>query len=395
MTALRNLITELIQNQNLISAILSGIRNKESAYQRIEIRPLLIKGQYALQFEYQYDKKVIHSNLTAAEALEKMTHMIFEDFKQCILYSMEADYQILVSKKQKVTILKKKASKSLDSLSHNRDKQYLLQEGTPIPFLIELGVMNLEGKVLNKKYDKFKQINRFLEMVHDVLDHLPKDKKVTILDFGCGKSYLTFALYHYLKIVHQYQLEIIGLDLKEDVIQHCNDLVKKLQYEGLNFYVGDIKEYQEINEVDMVVTLHACDTATDAALEKAYRWGAKVILSVPCCQHELFKQIHSDVLTPLLQHGILKERFSSLVTDSLRAQILEILGYKTQILEFIDMEHTPKNLLIRAIKQPQKNDTTKRIQDYLEYKHFLHITPYLEKALCDVLPLELSNNSNR
>ena len=234
---------------------------------------------------------------------------------------------------------------------HNRKKQYLLEEGTPVPFLIDLGVMTKDGTVVKAKYDKFRQINRFLEFVEDILPALPKNRELTILDFGCGKSYLTFALYHYLHTVNGYPVRIVGLDLKKDVISHCNRLAKTYGYEKLEFLCGDIAGYTGMETVDMVVTLHACDTATDYALYKAIRWGASVILSVPCCQHEWNRQMECEPLQPFLRYGIVKERMSALMTDAFRANALEACGYKTQLLEFIDMEHTPKNILLRAIKK--------------------------------------------
>ena len=240
-------------------------------------------------------------------------------------------------------------------------------------FLVDLGVQAKDGKIIHAKYDKFRQINRFLEFVEDILPQLPKDRTVTIVDFGCGKSYLTFAMYHYLKILKGYHVRIIGLDLKEDVIEQCKALAKKYRYGGLEFYVGDIAGYQGVSEVDMVVTLHACDTATDYALDKAVCWGAKVILSVPCCQHELNGQIKNEILAPVLQYGLIKERMAALLTDALRAQILESRGYQVQVLEFIDIEHTPKNILIRAVKKGGAKST----EGYQKIMDFLNVTPTL------------------
>lgn len=335
---------------------------------------------------------MLHQNIPAAAFADELTKLFEETFRQGLLCTAEADYQVLISKKFKVTILKKAPSrKPLGTLTHNRKKQYVLEEGTPVPFLVELGIMNGEGKVLAKKYDKFKQINRFLEMVEDVLPHLPTGRPLTIVDFGCGKSYLTFALYHYLAVQQQRKLNVIGLDLKADVIEHCSGLARKLQYDDLRFLVGDIADYDELSAVDMVVTLHACDTATDAALEKAVRWGASVILSVPCCQHELFNQVQSEVLQPLLGHGILKERFSALATDAIRAKLLDVMGYKTQLLEFIDMEHTPKNILIRAVKSGGGN-VSQLWREYTAFRDFLSADPYLERACRDLLPEAAKSN---
>ncbi len=236
------------------------------------------------------------------------------------------------------------------ALSHNRKKHYLLEEGIPVPFLVQLGVMTPDGRVVKARYDKFRQINRYLEFVEDILPSLPRGREISIIDFGCGKSYLTFALYYYLHEKQGYDVHITGLDLKEDVIAECGRLAKSFGYDKLEFLHGDIADYTGTDEVDMVVTLHACDTATDYALYKAIKWNAKVIFCVPCCQHELNKQIDDSSRMPIMKYGLIKERVSALYTDALRANMLEAQGYKTQILEFIDMEHTPKNILIRAVK---------------------------------------------
>lgn len=271
---------------------------------------------------------------------------------------------IFCAYQRKVTIKKKqkKAKMRPLDLNHNRKKQYILQEGVPVPFLQDLGVMTEEGKIVHARFDKFRQINRFLEFIEDILPQFDSGRELTILDFGCGKSYLTFAMYYYLHELKEYDIRIIGLDLKKEVIRHCNELSEKYGYEKLRFLEGDIADYTGVNKVDMVVTLHACDTATDYALAKAVGWDAKVILSVPCCQHELNRQIRNEVLEPVLRYGLLKERMAALITDGLRAQYLEREGYEAQILEFIDMEHTPKNILIRAVKRNQKADQKESVR---------------------------------
>ena len=265
--------------------------------------------------------------------------------------------------------------KKLDApvLMHNRKKHYILEEGIPVPFLIDLGVQTAEGRIVHARYDKFRQINRFLEFVQDILPQMEKGRELTILDFGCGKSYLTFALYYYLKILNGYDIRVIGLDLKEDVIARCNALAEKYGYDKLTFLTGDIADYEGVSKVDMVVTLHACDTATDYALEKALEWDAKVILSVPCCQHELNKQMENEILKPVLKYGLIKERIAALVTDALRAGRLEEAGYQVQILEFIDMEHTPKNILIRAVKTGKPHE----IKELDACEKFLGVDPLL------------------
>ncbi|UNK21406.1 SAM-dependent methyltransferase [Paenibacillus sp. N3/727] len=384
--ALRKLVHQIIDNTSLITATLSQLRKREGvSYTKVTVKPVELKNKLHYQFAYFSGNKVTHQNVPSDEAEAALIKLLEETFRQAIICTPEADYQVLISKKYKVSILTKSPTKTQSDLAHNRKKTYVLEEGTPVPFLVELGIMNDEGKVFARKYDKFKQINRFLEMVEDVLPHLPEDRPLTIVDFGCGKSYLTFALYHYLAVTARRSLKIVGLDLKADVIEHCSLLAKKLNYSQLRFLVGDIADYDELEQVDMVVTLHACDTATDAALEKAVRWGASVILSVPCCQHELFSQVDSPVMEPLLSHGILKERFSALATDGIRAKLLDLMGYRTQLLEFIDLEHTPKNILIRAVKGTA-GDKNKLWQEYTAFRDFLSASPYLENACRDLLP---------
>lgn len=386
MESLRKLIQDTIQAGELITATLSQLRKKEAdSYTKVQVKPVELKNELMYQFAYYYSNKVVHKNVSASEAEQLFIELFEQTFRQGLLCTVEADYQVLISKKYKVSILTKSPTKTAVNLSHNRKKKYVLEEGQPVSFLIELGIMNEQGKVFARKYDKFRQINRFLEMVEDILPNLPEGRPLTIVDFGCGKSYLTFALYHYLTVQERRKLQVVGLDLKADVIEHCNQLANKLHYTDLKFLVGDIADYEGLEQVDMVVTLHACDTATDAALEKAVRWGASVILSVPCCQHELFNQVNNSVLEPLLSHGILKERFSALATDAIRAKLLDVMGYRTQLLEFIDMEHTPKNILIRAVKG-ESGKREKIWEEYLAFRNFLSAAPYLEKACSDLLP---------
>ncbi|WP_339288134.1 SAM-dependent methyltransferase [Paenibacillus sp. FSL E2-0201] len=388
--SLTALIEQLISDRTLIMATLSQVRYKGETCTKVQVKPIELKGKLHYQFASYIGTKVEHRNVPAELAAEEMTLLFRETFRQGLLCTVEADYQVLISKKFKVSILTKSPTKKEEpDLAHNRRKRYVLEDGDPVPFLVELGIMNREGKVLAKRYDKFRQINRFLEMVEDVLADLPTGRPLTIVDFGCGKSYLTFALYHYLTVRKKRDLNIIGLDLKADVIEHCNELAAKIGYDHLKFLVGDIAEYNELDQVDMVITLHACDTATDAALEKAVRWGASVILSVPCCQHELFAQIENEVMSPMLSHGILKERFSALATDAIRAKLLDMMGYSSQLLEFIDLENTPKNILIRAVKS-SGGDNSVKWREYTAFRDFIGAKPYLERVCADLLPGESS-----
>lgn len=339
-------------NENFLRATISGKRHADLS-DKVKIRPVMLKGKLYFQSAVSDGKREYHKNYQKQELLDQVRNWLLDDYKQLQMDTTSQSVQAMVSKKGKVTIKKKIAVQKREArvLEHNRKKRYILEEGTPVPFLVDLGVMTEEGKIVNTRYDKFRQINRFLEFIEDILPELDKGRELTLIDFGCGKSYLTFAMYYYLKVKQGYDIRIIGLDLKEDVIEHCQELADKYGYEKLQFLTGDIASYEGVQQVDMVVTLHACDTATDYALEKAVNWGAKVILSVPCCQHELNRQIHSEVMEPVLKYGLIKERMAALLTDAFRGNLLELMGYQVQILEFIDMEHTPKNILIRAVKR--------------------------------------------
>ena len=392
MENLRRLITNYIDNsETILSAVISNPRDREKI-SKIKIRPVLKKDEILYQAESFIGTKVFHKNIEPKEMPDFLVKAVTEDFKQLEIETTQHKTIVLVSKKGNISIKEKqinpvnsKQFKKEDFL-HNKSKQYILPQDKPIPFLVDLGVQTPEGKIINAKYDKFRQINRYLEFVRDILPSLPKEENrtINIIDFGCGKSYLTFALYYYLKVMNNYNINVIGLDLKKDVIEKCQSLADKFGYERLKFLVGDISTYDEVDKVDMVVTLHACDTATDYALAKAVKWGASVIFSVPCCQHELNKQIKCEVLEPVLKYGLIKERMAALMTDAIRANLLEEKGYDTQILEFIDMEHTPKNILIRAVKHRHMkygNKSKDTISTLTELEQFLNVEPTLNKLI--------------
>lgn len=369
-------IIKKLKSGILIQGTLSNPRIRSKALRRVGVRSVEIKSELCLQFSYEYDKKTEHENLPL-DQIDERIKSLFRDFRQFYGEFEESSLQIQISKKFKVRWQEKTSEKKRVELLHDRRKNYLIEEGRVYPFLVRLGLQTEEGKVRVKYYDKFRQINRFLEFIDDSLEFLPEDEEIRILDFGSGKSYLTFALYHYLREEKGLNIRVTGLDLKRDVINKCSRIAKDLSYEGLNFEVGNIHDYKEVGKVHMVVTLHACDVATDMALAQAVRWGAKVILSVPCCQHELRNQIESEELQLILKHGLMKEEFSSLATDTLRAELLSLLGYETQLLEFISMEHTPKNTLIRAFYRGRKA----RKEEVLAYKKFrdlLSAKPFLE-----------------
>ncbi len=373
-------VRELCRKQlgkELYQIIISNPKGKKEIT-KVKIRPTIIKEELLYQISEWKNNQIFHKNMDKEQTVEKVVEYLEQDFSQMELTSKTVQATVLVSKKGKVTLKEKRntAGKEID-LSHNKIKKYILQEGTPVPFLIDLGVQTREGKIVKSHYDKFRQINRYLEFIQDIMPILPKDRTINIIDFGCGKSYLTFALYYYMKIICNRDIQVIGLDLKEKVIEDCNRLAKKYQYEHLTFITGDVSTYTG-EAVDMVVTLHACDTATDYALMKAIDWKAKVIFTVPCCQHEVNKQIRCEELAPLLKYGLIKERISALLTDAVRANLLEEQGYQVQVMEFIDMEHTPKNILIRAVlDEKQRESKIDKVTDYF------NVNTTLQKLLSD------------
>ncbi len=375
MQPLKEVLEDML-GENLYQAVMSNPRDREKIV-KAKVRPVMVKGELVFQETAYRGTQVFHGNYGKGEMVLRMLEYMEKDFRQCEIEGTKGRATALVSKKGRVTVKRKRYAQDGKTggtgngaggkngmgadFSHNRTKKYLLEEGKQVPFLLDLGVQTPDGKVVRARYDKFKQINRFLEFIEDILPTLPKGEKIRVIDFGCGKSYLTFAIYYYMRELKGIDAEITGLDLKADVIEKCSRLAEAYGYAGLHFQQGDIGTYSgETDRVDMVVTLHACDTATDYALAKAVDWGAKVILSVPCCQHEVNRQMKSEVLEPLLKYGLLKERAAALVTDAIRANLLEECGYDVQILEFIDMEHTPKNILIRGVRRERNKRRRER-----------------------------------
>ncbi len=316
-------------------------------------------GYFAEQFS---EKQVFHKNIAEKDLLMYLKD-VAPQYLQFNLWTSDFEHIILISKKGKVSYKRKATKTEPVTKSHNRKKNYLISEGTVVPPLVDMGVFTAEGKVVHKMYDKFRQINRFLELINDeVKDY----KEINIIDFGCGKSYLTFIVYYYLTDILGIKANITGLDLKAEVIENCNRAAKRYGYSGLEFKMGDINGYKCEKKPDMVITLHACDTATDYALYNAIEWGADLIFSVPCCQHELNAQMQSDKLSILTRYGIVKERTAALMTDAIRANLLWYKGYNTQLLEFVDMSHTPKNILIRAVKSQIPKKTKDKYLDEAE-----------------------------
>ena len=373
MQQLEQLFQQILDN-DVFKLIISKPKQKDNKYKKIVIEK---KSDYYQIAKYT-EKQVFHENVKADALASRCTELTFEHFLQVNAWTDTWEYYILISKKGNAALKRKKTQNVTIIAEHNRKKNYILEEGTPIPPLVDMGVFTKEGKVVRTMYDKFKQINRFIEMIDDAIK-TSSDTELNVIDFGCGKSYLTFILYYYLTEIKKIKANIIGLDLKAEVIKHCNEVAKKYGYDGLHFELGDINGYQTPFDVDMVITLHACDTATDFALYNAITWNARMIFSVPCCQHELNSQIQTDHLKALTDYGIIKERFSALATDAIRGKLLEYCGYKTQLLEFIDFAHTPKNILIRAIKRPMtaKNARTKAMEDVEALCDEFHFKPTL------------------
>ena len=353
------IISELlshIKNNNLAKITFSNIRNKELELDKVIAKPVNIKNNINIQFEYRYKRIIKHENIITADAdkIKIMLEELFSLAKDISVITSDEIINIKISKKFKVSINKKKTEKKDISFEHNTSKEYFLDEKQKYDFLIELGIQNKEGKILKARYNKFRQINKYLEFIKHATTQLDTKNQITILDFGSGKSYLTFSAYYYLTEILKLNVKIIGIDLKKEVIEYCNNISKKLNFNNLEFVYGDVIDYENKNKIDMVISLHACNTATDIALLKSLAWKAKVFFAVPCCQKELNNQLDSSYIPFMLKHGIIKEKFSTLLTDSIRSEVLEAFGYKSDIVEFISEENTPKNQLIRAYKTTDK-----------------------------------------
>lgn len=359
--------------------ILSNPRQKEPVYRKLVIQRL----EHGWQAEKYTQKQVFHENMAPEEIRQFVYEALQLDYRQCNAWDGEREHEIRISKKGKAVGMKKQTSQApKEKTGNNRKKNYILEEGTIVPPLVDMGIFTAEGRIVRSMYDKYRQINRFVEMIDDEIDNLPGDRTVTVIDFGCGKSYLTFILYYYLAEIRKLDVRIIGLDLKADVIANCNRAAEKYGYDRLHFELGDINGYDCPYPVDMVISLHACDTATDYALYNAVRWKAKLIFSVPCCQHELNRQMKSERLSILNRYGIVQERTAALMTDAVRGNLLTSCGYKTQLLEFVDLSHTPKNILIRAVRTVlPKSVRQEARREVEELKREFGLRPTLDELL--------------
>ena len=374
-------IKDSINLEKFEKCVFSGPRDKSGEVKSIILMPTKDMSEVKAEFRLQKHNDI--KTLKKSDFIEKELKSALESFKQVHLKSTEADIQILLNKKLKAKIITKKVTSAVKSVKHNKEKKYLIPDGIPCAFLIEIGVMDTSGKVKSNYYKKFKQINRFLELVDDLYKSESADRFHAV-DFGCGKSYLTFALYHYFKNIKEVDVKITGIDLKQEVIDHCNEIAKKVDFKGLYFAHGFIHDFKTDDPVDFVVTLHACDTATDDAILFSLRNKAKKMMFVPCCQHELNKQLENSESAIMLKHGIFKDRMCSLVTDTMRSQLLEVCGFKVQSMEFIDLEHTAKNIMLRCVQVDRSEKQTDEILDkYKQFKEQWSINPYLEQKLIE------------
>ena len=377
----QGLVVDLVRERRLTGATFSKPDRRETRAPRVTVRPVELRGEIMYSFTLHLSDRTTTENLVPAQAEARLVALL-GSYRQALLHADDHDYQVLGGER----VLARAPTKAAASLAHDRAKHRLLPEGEPVPFLVELGVMTPDGRVRARRYGKFRQVNRFLELVQDVVPALPRRGRLRVVDFGSGKSYLTFALHHLLSQMNGRDVEVVGLDLKRDVVDTCSALAARLHAPGLRFETGDIATYAADGVVDLVVSLHACDTATDEALAQAVRWEAQAILAVPCCHHELLGQIQSPDLTAVLDYGVLKERFAAEVTDAARAQLLALAGYDVQLLEFVELEHTAKNVLIRAVRR-RRAAPPRVASQYRRLTQALAIEPALERLLRDRIDL--------
>ena len=402
-THLLEVIATAVESRDLQRLVLSQpTQQNDSPARRINIRPVLLQKRLVFQWTRQIGVQVFHENHTPSETLVALRKSIGHQYRHVHLTVPEAQWSARFSKKGKCRLTRENhvadtpPTNQPANAAHNRKRKYLIPEDRPVPFLVKTGIMTAAGQVRAKYFHKFRQINRYVEFIADVVDRLPQDDVIKVVDFGCGKSYLTFATHYYLTEIAQRQVSIIGLDRRSDVVQTCSGIVESLQLRGIHFLQGDIAQFTPDNHVHLAISLHACDTSTDDMLAQTVRWNTDVILAVPCCQHELHNLMQAGQIPLLCQYGILQERFCAMTTDAIRASILEQLGYQTQVLEFIDMEHTAKNLLLRAVRRPSSEKPTQTTKATREMKRFcdvFQVPPlHLERTLQEAgFPLSLQH----
>lgn len=336
-------INTIIRENEIVKIIVSNPIDKNQKYKKIVLEN---KINHYMVNSYT-DRQSFTANIDESAVLDTICDYI-NNFKQINIFSTEFEYMIKISKADKVFLTKTKSNNyNKPTLNNNREKNYILKENEIIEPLIDMGIFTKDGKIVKSMYDKYRQINRFIELIDDYIKN-NNIKSINIVDFGCGKSYLTFVVYYYFRYIKNIDITMVGLDLKEDVIRKCNDTAKKYRYSSLRFEIGDINGYKPQMDVDMIITLHACDIATDYALFNAINWNVKMIFSVPCCQHEVNKQISPNKLPIITRYGLIKERISSDFTDIIRCNLLKAMSYNIEMIEFVAFDDTPKNILIRA-----------------------------------------------
>ena len=383
---LAGLLSRLVGDESLTGATLSSPRSADpSEPRRVTVEPVALRAGLRWRVRRHFATRTTDENLDGEALVALLSHAVGPRYRQALFHEPDADWQVLAGRGEP-RVLRREPTRPVATLAHDRAKRRLLTEGQPVPYLVELGVQTADGRVKAPRRAKFKQVNRFVELVDDVVPSLP-DGDLRVVDYGSGRAYLTFALHDLLTRVHGRRVELLGLDLKADVVTECEALARRLEADGLRFELGDIAD-ADLDGVDLVVSLHACDTATDVALERAVRAGAEVILAVPCCQHELLDQLANDALRPLLRHGTLRERLVAEVTDAARARLLELAGYDVQVVEFVALEHTPKNVLLRARRTERPaRDRARLAEEYRVFADELAIEPALERLLSDVVEL--------
>ena len=378
------LVERLVAEGSLTGASLSGPRTADPAGpRRVTVDPVSLRAGERWRVRRHFETRTTDENVADDALVALLRDSIGSTYRQALLHERDADWQVLAGRGEP-RILRRPPTRTEPARTHDRSKRHVLPEGEPVPYLVALGVQTSDGRVRAPRRAKFRQVNRFVELVDDVVPSLPAGR-LRVVDYGSGRAYLTFALHDLLTRVHARDVDLLGLDLKPDVVTECEALARRLDADGLRFELGDIADADLVG-VDLVVTLHACDTATDAALERSVRAQAQVILAVPCCQHELLGQLSSDLLRPLLRHGTLKERFAAEVTDAARARLLELAGYEVQVVEFVPLEHTPKNVLLRATRTGRPaRDVARLATEYRAFADALGIEPALERLLRDVV----------
>lgn len=390
--SLAELVGRLVGDATLTGATLSRPRSADPATpRRVTVDPVVVRGRLRWRVRRHFETRTTDELVDGPALEELLGRAIGEGYRQALLHEADADWQVLAATAE-ARILRRPPSRAVASLVHDRPKRHRLPGGEAVPYLVALGVQTPEGTVRARRHDKFRQVNRFVELVDDIVPALPAGP-LRVVDFGSGRAYLTFALHDLLTRIHGREVELLGLDLKEEVVAECEALARRLDAAGLRFEVGHIGG-ADLDGVDLVVSLHACDTATDEALERAVRAAARVILAVPCCQHELLGQLANETLRPLLRHGTLRERFAAEVTDAARARLLELAGYDVQVVEFVPLEHTPKNVLLRATRTVRPPRDLRRLAtEYRAFADALGIEPALERLLADLVPTTTSGSA--